>query len=247
MEKLPLKIKRDLITEALFELRFDSLYPPEAVFGIVYQIISKRYSNIKNFPLPISQVPEIVRNADPNLKYQPHCRLQNENCSYGFNIGPNVMSYFAQKPYIGWSEWKPIILEILAELAKVNLFKTIERTGLRYIDFIDRNIFSVTNISMKIIDEELNKEQTSFRTEYIDGNYIKIVQIFNNINMLMNNEPLFGSLIDIDVIRDFRTIDIQCFQQKIKELLEESHDKAKKMFFRLLKKEFLNELEPIYE
>jgi uncharacterized protein (TIGR04255 family) len=245
MEKLPLRIEHDLIIEALFELRFDSLCPPEAIFGIIYQIISKKYPNIKNIPSPIFPVPEAVRTADPNLKYQPYNRLQND--SYGFNIGPNVMSFFVQKPYIGWSKWKPIIVEILNELTAINLFKTIERTGLRYINFVDKNIFSVTNVSMKIIEKELSNEQTTFRTEYVDGNYIKIVQICNNINMLINNEPATGSLIDIDIGRDLRIIDVQNFKDIIEEILEESHKKTKELFFNLLKKEFLNELGPIYE
>jgi uncharacterized protein (TIGR04255 family) len=246
MENLPLKIKHDLITEALLELRFDSSFPPEAIFGIIYQIISKKYPNIQNVPLPILQLPEAIRNADPNFKYQPHNRLQKDVC--GFNIGPNVISFFVQKPYIGWDKWKPIITEILNELMNIEgLFKIIERIGLRYINLIDRSIFSVANINIKIIDKVLDNEQTNFRTEYTDGNYVKIVQIFNNANILVNNKPICGSLIDIDIIRDLRTISIQNFKSKMEEILEESHNKEKILFFSLLKTDFLNELEPTYE
>jgi uncharacterized protein (TIGR04255 family) len=246
MDKLPLKLKRDLITEAVFEIRFGSSYPSGAIFGIVYQIISKHYENIQNIPLPILQIPEAVRSADPNLKYQPHNKLQVDSC--GFNVGSNVINFFVQKPYIGWSKWKPLIENIITELLNINLFKTVERTGLRYIDFIEKNLFSIANMSIEITGKKLTNEQTSFRTEFADDNYTKIVQMHNNVNVILeNNQLVTGSLIDIDVVRNLNSEGIEIFSQKWRDILEESHQKSKSMFFNLLKKDFLNELEPVYE
>ena len=245
MEKLSLKIEHDLIAEALFELRFDSSYPSEAVFGVVYQIVKKLYPNIENIALPILQLPEAVRNADPNLKYQPHNRLQNG--SWGFSIGPKVIVFFVQKPYIGWKEWKPIIIKVLNELIEAKLFKNVERSSLRYLDFVNESIFSVANVSVKIINEELKNQPTTLRTEYIDEDYIKIMHIFNNTNMLVNNVQMQGSLIDIDIIRHLKFINVQNFSQKLEEILDESHNKTKILFFNFLNKEYLEKLRPSYE
>lgn len=243
MEKLPVKLELEPIVEAVFELRFVSRYPSEAVFGIIYQIIQKEYPDMKNIPLPI--IPEAVRSLDPNLKYQPHNRLQSN--LWGINVGPNVISFSAQNPYMGWFKWKEIITKILQKIIDIKFFNVIERSGLRYINFIEKNVLQVTHIDVKIIGKKLDKQQTSLRTEFLEDNYIEIIQILNNANMVINNNPKIGSLIDIDIVKDFTNGNVNFIYEEIENILEESHSKVKSLFYKFLKDDYLNSLKPIYE
>lgn len=245
MKELPIKLELDPIVEAIFELRFTSNYPSEAVFGIIYQNIFKVHQNLINIPLPITQIPEAVRNLDPNLKYQPYNRLQSD--SWGINIGPNVISFFTQKPYMGWLKWKKVIEEILQKIMEANFFNNIERSGLRYINFIKENVLQVANMDIKIIDKQLDKQLTSLRTEFQENNYTEIIQILNNANMTIGNEQKFGSLIDIDVTREFTKDSIDIFNKEINNILDESHEKVKSLFYKFLKEDYVDSLKPIYE
>jgi len=245
MKKLPTRLELDPIIEAAFELRFISNYPSEAVFGIIYQIIQKEFSDMKNIPLPITQIPEAVRNLDPNLKYQPYNRLQSN--FWGINVGPNVISFFVQNPYMGWLKWKDIITKILQKIIETGIFNVIERSGLRYINFIEKSVLQVTNVDITIVGKKLDAQQTSLRTEFREDNYTETIQILNNASITIGNDQKFGSLIDIDIARDITSENTSSIYKEIENLLEESHAKAKSLFYNFLKEDYLNSLKPVYE
>ena len=70
--RLPKALDPSPIKEAVVEIRFETPLPSEAVFGVVYNAIHDGYPELEK--LPILQVPEAVRAADPNLMFQPHYR-----------------------------------------------------------------------------------------------------------------------------------------------------------------------------
>ena len=67
----PKKITPCPIIESVVEIRFDSAIPAEAIFGVVYNAFNDIFPN-KPINLPILQIPEQIRNSDPNLQYKPH-------------------------------------------------------------------------------------------------------------------------------------------------------------------------------
>jgi len=243
MTKLPLELKHDTILEAIFELRFEPEPPNEAVFGVIYPIIMKKFQNLKHIPLPILQLPNVVRNSDPQFKYQPLNRLQGDGLS--ISIGPHVVNFSIIKPYIGWSNWKPSILDILNNLSAERIIKNVERTGLRYLNFVERDIFPLINVEIKIIDSTIKQASTAVRTEIPDGEYIKVIQLTNGASINVNGQNKIGSLIDIDIIRN-KNMQNYDFKINLETILDKSHTMAKQLFFDIIKKDFLNELDPVY-
>ena len=113
MTKIPIKLGKDLILEAILELRFSTQTPAEVIFGAIYQ--SAHSGTVKSTPLPILQIPEVVRKNDPNLKYQPHWKIDID--TRGIWIGPSVISFSISSPYVSWVSWKSLGITRLSPTA----------------------------------------------------------------------------------------------------------------------------------
>jgi uncharacterized protein (TIGR04255 family) len=68
--KLPKTINPCPIIDALLEIRFRTTTHPNAVFGLIYNTLQEDFPRVES--LPILQLPDQVRAADPNFKYKPH-------------------------------------------------------------------------------------------------------------------------------------------------------------------------------
>ena len=97
---LPKGIDPCPIKEAIIEIRFESVLPPDAVFGVVYNELKDIYKTPE--PLPIMQLPASVRDQDKNLHFQPYYRIKRDN--FLLQIGPQMLS-LAVTAYSTWVEF----------------------------------------------------------------------------------------------------------------------------------------------
>ena len=77
MNRLPVSIQPCPIVEAIFEIRFESSYPRDAIFGIIYKQFKDEFHKV--IQLPVLQLPAAVREQDPNLKFTPHYKISADN------------------------------------------------------------------------------------------------------------------------------------------------------------------------
>jgi uncharacterized protein (TIGR04255 family) len=181
---------------------------------------------------------------DPNLVFQAHHRFQKENLS--ISLGPRTIIFSNQRPYIGWTEWNKFIIETLSELIQSKVFRAIERCGLRYINTFNKELFEFSNISVNLIGQNLKSESTSVRTELVDDDIIKILHISNNVAIISGEQSYNGSIVDIDCISNFNLSNEE-FSIEFNQILENFHKKEKELFFNILKDDFIEQLEPIFE
>ena len=114
---LPKQINPCPIYEAVVEIRFNSSLPSDAVFGVVYNQLKDSYQN--NEQLPILQIPELVRNNDPNLKFQPYYKLKRDN--YVIQIGPHVLSLsVTDNSYTTWEDYFSEIQNVFGRVGELN-------------------------------------------------------------------------------------------------------------------------------
>ena len=238
---LPEKIENCPIVEAVFEIRYSSKYPEDAIFGVLYAAV-KDFFTEKPQALPILQLPEAVRVQDPNLKYQPYHKLVKND--FIFNIGPKVLAFVNKTPYAGWSRWSDFFYTILEKVQSTQVIDFAERIGLRYINFFNFNIFDKVKLRIELINRKIQKEPTNLRTEILDEGFTKILQIANSVNIIINDQKMTGSLIDIDCLYYFSKENN--FFNEYCTIVENAHNKEKELFFSLLKESFLNKLNPIY-
>lgn len=232
--KVPSKVDPCPIHEAVMEVRFDSGFPEEAIFGIIYQQL-----NADDFEqaisLPVISLPKDIRIAHPGLKYQPHYRLVSKNNDRILQIGPNVFSFAVTNTYPGWKSFLHDIKEMLERLNSSKTVKVITRMALRYLNFFEFDILSLSNLNFQLIGENqpinLLEKNMSFKIDIPEGEFNNTLTLNNNAIIQKEGVPISGTLIDIDTYFEAPIVD---FFERCEELLEKCHSSEKKLFFSLL-------------
>jgi len=236
--KLPKKISPCPILEGIVEFRFESPFPHDAIFGIVYNEFKNDYLNPQEFP--ILQLPETVRRQDPALRYKPYYKLSSEDKKYLFQIGARVLSLISLSPYNGWADFSSKLEDLINRIEKMSIVETYTRIGIRYINGFDFNIFKKINLTINMEDDDLVDFNTNIRIEIPSGDFISTLQVVNNAQVKKLEGVEKGSIVDIDTYIDNPT-------QNIIDILEQGHLEEKKLFFTLLKEDFIEEeLNPEY-
>lgn len=237
---LPKRITPCPIVEAIVELRFQSQIPPEAIFGIIYNIFISKFTKLEK--LPILQIPEAIRRQDPQLAYQPHYKFISD--TFTFQVGAKVLSLSNPGTYVGWDKLSSQLIETFKEIQKLNFIKQVERLGIRYINFFENlNIYNNITLSVEMNGVPLDSEQLLTRAELKRGNFLGVLQIASNTNLAqINKPPKKGSVIDIDISQQIK----DDFFKGMDDLLKEGHEEEKKLFYGLLKDDFLKNFKPEY-
>lgn len=237
--KLPKRISPCPILEANVELRFSSNVPPDAVFGVIYSQFKNDYNKLDK--LPILQLPEQIRAADANLRYQPHYKLTKGNMV--LLIGPNVMNVGCKTEYVGWDKLYPIIEDHFSKVKSANVINKALRFGLRYINFFESDIFDKINIRLDLETLTAKPKNTYIKTSIEHNKYNNLIQISNNATTQKNGKTISGSVIDIDLSISDMKFDII---HKIPDIVNDLHKEEKIIFFSILKDSYLAELNPEY-
>lgn len=240
---LPKKIQPCPILEAIIELRFESKVEDAAIFGIIYKEVKEKYPGVVQ-KLPILSLPEEIRAKDPTFKYMPHYKLSKDNLS--FQVGPKVVSLLCSKEYIGWERFSNAIRESFELIQRADIVSQITRLGIRYINFFEFDIFKNINLQiMKRRSEPLLSKETLLQVKIPSDRFSNTLKVANTAKITTNKEPKkqkFGSIIDIDTELE----NIEYFFKEMKDLLDAGHEEEKRLFFDLLKPEFLKTLNPEY-
>lgn len=241
MTTMPKKLNTCPIVDAVIEIKFAPKIDFNAVFGVIYKALLPEFSNVES--LPIQQIPEAIRNSDPNLKYQPHYKIRSNDII--LQIGPCMITVSVSPYYIGWDRFSFKAFNIISKITDLDIISKYERLGLRYINFFKNDLFK--DNEKVLVDISLNHttipyEKTTLITELTDGTHLCTVKISNDAIINISNIPQKGSIIDIDV---FRTEGLNDFVAQKELLINEIHNAEKEMFFKLLSDDLLTSLKPI--
>ena len=242
--RLPKKITPSPIAEAIFEIRFASDIPGTALCGIFYPTISTFISGSAIEELPIVQLPPVVRDNDPNLRFQPHYKVAKENFVFAF--GPNSISFSCLSPYSGWDEWTKFFFPILEDLEKLDVLKNakINRLGLRNINKIDGKLLEHTKTVFAIDNTSLAPYKTQIHSEFFENDNLIILNMANDIGQQKKD---IISVFDIDCVKNVNAPFVTLKKDIIESgMLDSLHETNKKFFFGLLKEDFLEKMNPEY-
>jgi uncharacterized protein (TIGR04255 family) len=238
----PKFLEKDLVAEAVFEIRFISSFPEEALAGLLYNHYKDRASNGLE-KLPHLQVPEFIRKQDPNLQFMPLYRISMGNLI--IQVGSNNASLIntGSGHYLGWSEFFEKIKDFVSVTIKMTAISEITRCSLRYIDFLERNVTDVCNISLNN-SIKYDRQQIRNTEMYRNGNFHIKTTMATGVILENSSEgkKLKGSIIDTDV-----SLEMKLPERELPANINNMHDIAKEVFFSLLKPEYIKELGPKYE
>lgn len=236
--KLPKKISPCPIVEAIVELRFEATLPEEIIPGLLYPALKENFPSIEK--LPVAEIPPVIRNSDPNLKFSPYYKFSGD--IFTIQVGPRTFSILCNKTYPGWSEFLARIKTAFTALKEVNIVKDAVRLGLRYINFFpNEDIFKQLNIKLEFNGEPLVGQHNILRNETERGGLVHIIQVASNVTITRDPQQLSGSTFDIDVINSQENI-----MDNFIAFTEEAHEKEKEAFFSLLSDSYLKSLNPEY-
>ena len=236
--KLPKKISPCPILECVVEFRFESPFPPDAIFGIMYNEFKNEYPDLQE--LPILQLPEVVRRQDPALRYKPYYKLSSADKKFLFQVGGRVFSLINLSPYVGWTSFSAKLENMIERVEKISIIDKYTRAGIRYINGFDFNILEEVNLSISLSKDHLIGSDSTIRMAVPSGEFISTLQVINDAEVKKAEATVKGSIVDIDTHIDNPREDI------IK-IVEQGHREEKKLFFTLLKEEFVKKkLNPEY-
>ncbi|MGB8099438.1 MAG: TIGR04255 family protein, partial [Terracidiphilus sp.] len=142
---IPMKLKRDFILEVVFELRFETSTLPEILFGRLAD--HAPWQGFRQEPLPAYAIPAVMRQTDPNLRYQPVLQLSGEEGRRSIRIGPQVASYHRAAPYVGWAQFSAELEEFFQGFFERSENPCISRLGIRYINAATAELHGVAAIT----------------------------------------------------------------------------------------------------
>lgn len=236
---LPSRIEKCPLIDALIEFRFEAAIAKSAVFGVIYNLIRNDYrGNVIN--LPILQIPEQIREVDPNLKFKPLYRIEGDK--FIIQIGYDVLSISSKMPYVGWPEFSQHSLSLINKIIQEGIIKRVSRLGHRYINFFRGDITNSLTMSFSMTEKYVS-ENLLIRTDVRDGNFMNTLQFANNANYRPNpnTSEIVGSLIDIDTSREYSD---NFFIENREQEINMAHECEKKLFFSLLKPTFFGNFKP---
>jgi len=244
---VPKHIEPDAIIEAMVDFRFEHSDLPELVLGRLLDL--PLWENYTQTRLPTADIPQPIREANPQLRYQPLVELRSKDASRIVKIGGHVMSYHIPKPYPGWAIFQQEIGDILKEAISRLRSPQISRIGFRYINVFrpdEHHIHGIseTNINLRVGNEELTN---SVMINYIRKNsteHIVTVRIVTP-DLVESSIPTGYSLLcDIEVATSSGNF-IATYDDAIN-WIDTAHSIEKSEFFSLIPENIMHRLNPTY-
>ncbi len=246
-KKIPTRLKKEPLIEAVWEIRFAGTKPSVADLlpGFVFKALSNMYPNVVR--LSSADIPGPIVESDPMLKYVPKIRLEGGN--QAVQIGEHVVSLSCRRPYSGWEKFSKDIRTLMEIVRDTGLIDRLERFSLKYIDLIELDrppSLNCLNLELKMVEYEIDTRPVQLRTEIKEGDLIHIIQIVSPAEVSIPGETgsVRGVLLDIDSIRPIKENESW---PDVDKHLDEVHLSSKEMFFDLLTSETIDNLEPEYE
>lgn len=236
---LPKKIHPCPILECNIEIQFEPDIPLDAVFGVIYSQFKAEFGKVEK--LPILQLPEHIRMADPNLKHQPNYKLVND--SMALMIGPRVINIGYTNEYIGWEKFSGIVNSYLDRIIATRAISKITRYGIRYINFFTHDLIGKTKVGIDTDKLSFKLKEPYIKTYVEHSKFTVILQIANNAVVEKESIRKNGSIIDLDVSLSSANDNII---SDIYTIVDDSHAVEKEIFFSILTEEFLASLNPEY-
>jgi uncharacterized protein (TIGR04255 family) len=240
---VPLKLKHDAIIEALLEIRFETTTIPEVLFGKLADY--EPWRGFKQNPMPAYALPAPIRQADPNLRFQPIFELLGSDDRLAVRIGPQVLSYHRMPPYVGWGKFETELSQAIEGLFTRADSLTVRRLGFRYVNALRPDLHGIRSTSDLDLKVEIDGEKLSGN---VNINFIINVSDNTRCTVRIATPEFVQGVLppNTAVVADVDVFTTEGFNTKevtdVKRWLDFAHSTEKHHFFRLLTNETIEAL-----
>lgn len=238
MQQLPTKLTRDAIIEALLEIRFNVASAlPEVMLG--YFTGHASWKHFAPSRLPAAYIPELVRDAQEELRYQPTLELRAPEGGRALKLGTHVLSFHNLAPYMGWTEFQPALAEVVDALYDAGSGVAIQRLGLRYINAFNRKDHSINGIGDLNVEIDIGgnglADHVNLNFSVDRGDHHRCVVRLATPDFVEGVPAGATVIADVDIFTPRKPPGDN--KDDVKRWVAEAHDIEKKAFFALLKDE----------
>lgn len=246
MQKLPVRLEREPLVDALFEVRVQPSSPlADVIPGFLMHDLG---GDARMTRLPAADLPFPMRKQDPNLQNAPLLRI--EWGHYFISVGDRNVVISCKMPYPKWPHFKAAILEILGRIARLNPEGPVERFSLKYVNLIPAtdyaNQIGKVRMEVKLGELHVSEQHISLQVHEKTADAIHIYNIITGVEARTNEgKTTAGILVDIDSIRNFKTPSLKDLASNMEESLEALRQENKAKFFSCLTESTINEMGPV--
>jgi uncharacterized protein (TIGR04255 family) len=241
-------LKKSPIIESVFEIRYTS---DNQVTAILPGILHEKLDGKKTM-LPVPPIPIDIVKIDPNMQGIPSFSLDWDK--YIILGNPHYVAISAKQPYTSWTDFKQGIEHIHNIIFNGDLFNTITRYSIKYVDFIDistcTNAMEMLNITLNVNNMHIKNENLTLQLELQKELYLHVIKIATSATLVQQIAgilPKNGLLIETDTLNILKqSIVPHEFLKNYISRLDDIHIKNKEMFFDILSDDGISLLEQIY-
>ncbi len=246
--KLPKTLDHEPLVDAVFEVRMGGAPQlanllPGALFG---QLTPK--PTVQR--LPAAEIPQPIRDQDPNLAFSPVVRL--DWGKFTISFGDRNLVIACKLPYPKWPTFKEAIISIVERVAQVGIEGPVERYSLKYVNLIQApNLaaqISKINMAVRVGEVEARDDHLSVQVHRNEGDTLHIMSVVTGAQGKMpNGKTVFGAVVDIDSIRTASFSDFNTFAENLGPSVESLRQANKVKFFSCLTDTTISEMGPKYD
>lgn len=245
--RLPKKLGKEPLVEAIFEMRFDSQFPVSTIWpGILYSSLPGEKTMEQ---LPSLSIPKEIRDSDPNFAFVPVCRISWGN--YWILIGDRVFAVATKIPYTGWDDFKSHILAAFMPVLTTGMISSVSRCSMKCVDVLDNVPFEASEcfrLQCEIGGRSAAGNAFQVNIGIKENGVSHTMQIVSSATLnLLTGGQISGPLLDVDSVIDMGAENSELFMAKLAERADQLHDLNKRLVFDAFSEKALNYLEPSYE
>jgi len=242
--KYPIRIESCPIVECKVDVFCKFNVPNVVAIGLIYNTLQKLYlgKRLSMIQLPVGDIPEEIRQKDPNLRNQATNSI---SCAFDgeVQIGPYGFSLSMLLPYKGWIEHRLFLKKVLEAVNPLGICDDILHINVRYLDFFKANIFDKINLRFCFEGRRFHALNPIYKVQIPDEEVLHILQITQGVHIENPNLKLSDNGSLIDITSSIKEPD----KANLLNAFDRCHDANKRLFFDLLKQEFIETLNPLYE
>ena len=234
MSRLPKKISPNPLISSTIEIRFSSTLSSDETLSAIRPKFDREFPNLQKRNLPIE------KENIPELEYTAEYILSNDD--YLVFIDKNVIAFENKREYPLWDNYYQMIKRNLQLLSDTITINKIIRIGLRYVSSFD--VVEKLSDSFKFgFDAPLpdyKLENELFRTQLSNKEINILLHLVKNAQIEQNDSNQKRTLVDIDISQS--TYLPFSIGDTLFTIIQKLHTEEKKLFFSLLREDFLEKL-----